>query len=131
MTTKRFANLPIELKQGRTEHQCAFIPGTRNIMVTGGYIFPNYFKSTEIIDVEKRSVTKGPSMNSRRFCHGIGVLNIEGHERVVVFGGEEEYGSYLKSVEFYNAQTQEWELKNIELSEPKSEFGFMTIKSQP
>ena len=67
------------------------------------------------------------------------------------------YDSYLKSVEMYNAQTQKWELTNIELSEEKSNeealwlrqerlkweltnvelsgakayFGFMTIKSQP
>ena len=70
-------------------------------------------------------------MNFKRWGFGIGVLNIDGQERVVVFGGYNEEGIFLKSVEVYNAQTQKWKLTNIELSELGSSFGFMTIKSQP
>ena len=51
------------------------------------------------------------------------------------FGGTNEDDDYnrirLKSIEVYNAQAQKWELSNIELSEAKADFGFMTIKSQP
>ena len=130
VTNQTFTELRIQLKQVGYGHQCAFIPGTRNIFATGG-IFSGSEDSTEIIDVESRNVTKGPSMKSKRAYHGIGVLNIEGHERVVVFGGQSSLSSYLKSVEVYNAQTQKWELTNIELSEAKKNFGFMTIKSQP
>ena len=126
-----FTVLPIQLKQGRSEHQCAFIPNTRNIIVTGGYTYPNFFQSTEIIDVKNRNVTEGPPMNSKRTSHGIGILNINKHERVIVFGGYNKYEDYLKSVEVFNAQTHRWDHTNIELSEAKSKFGFMTIKSQP
>ena len=97
-------------------------------MITGGYT-DDYSDSTEIIDVEKRSVTEGPSMNSKRTRHGIGVLAIKGHEIVVVLGGYTG-NEYLKSVEMYNAQTQKLDLTNIELSEEKAWFGFMAIKSQ-
>ena len=86
VNNQNFTELPTELKQARYGHRCGFIPGTRNIMITGGYT-NEYSDSTEIIDVERRNVTKGPSMNSKRGEHGIGVLTIEGHERVVVFGG--------------------------------------------
>ena len=132
---QNFTVLPTKLKQGRAAHQCAFIPGTRNMIVTGGYFFSDgaYFDTTEIIDVKTRNVTEGPSMNSKRGGHGIGILNIEGMERVVVFGGvyHDSEWIYLKSVEMYNVETQKWELTNIKLSEAKDDFGFMTIKSQP
>ena len=135
MNNQTFTELHLKLKQGRYGHQCAFIPGTRHLMIIGGFttsVNSDISDSTEIIDVENRNVTKGPSMNSKRANHGIGVLIIEGHERVVVFGGYSPGDGYLKSVEMYNAQTQKWELnRNIELSEAKSWFGFMTIKSQP
>ena len=135
VNNQNFTVLPTKLKQGRATHQCAFIPGTRNMIVTGGYFFSDgaYFDTTEIIDVKTRNVTEGPSMNSKRGGHGIGILNIEGMERVVVFGGvyHDSEWIYLKSVEMYNAETQKWELTNIELSEAKGSFGFMTIKSQP
>ena len=131
LTNQIFKKLHIKLDQGRYGHQCAFVPGTRHLMITGGYSNDNYRETTEIIDVDNRNVTEGPSMNSKRCYHGIGVLNIEGHEKIIVLGGTERYLSTLKSVEMYNAQTQKWEFTNIELSEAKEEFGFMTIKSQP
>ena len=135
LTNQIFKKLHIKLDQGRYGHQCAFVPGTRHLMITGGHIDNEYINdisnSTVIIDVEARNVSGGPPMNSKRAVHGIGVLNIKGHERLVVFGGEGENYNYLKSVEGFNAQTQKWELTNIELSEAKKDFGFMTIKSQP
>ena len=130
---QNYTELSIELKQGRKGHQCAFIPGTRNILVTGGFSSSSgvITDSTEIINVDIRNVTEGPSMNSKRRGHGIGVLSIDRQEIVVVFGGKESDYSLLKSVEVYNAQARKWETTNIELSEAKSDFGFMTIKSQP
>ena len=120
-----------KLKQGREGHQCAFIPGTRHLLITGGSYYRSYFESTVIIDVENETITEGPSMNSKRYKHGIGLLTIDGHERLVVLGGYNLINNYLKSVEMYHAQTQKWELTNIELSGAKAYFGFMTIKSQP
>ena len=134
VNNQKFTKLPTKLKHGRYGHKCAFIPETRNIIVTGGSSLFSDYDSTEIIDVETRKVTEGPPMNSKRIGHGIGVLNIDGQERVVVFGGfvyENPLTIFLNSVEAYNAQTQKWELTKIELSEAKAGFGFMTITSQP
>ena len=130
VNNQSFTELPTTLKQGREELQCAFIPGTRNIMVTGGKYYGNRYDSTEIINVEIGKVIEGPPMNSKRASHGIGVLNIDSQERIVVIGGENGLVR-LESVEVYNSQTQKWELTNIELSEAKTQFGFLTIKSQP
>ena len=99
-------------------------------MVTGGKYYGNRYDSTEIINVEIGKVIEGPPMNSKRASHGIGVLNVDSQERLVVIGGEKGYVR-LESVEVYNSQTQKWELTNIELSEAKTQFGFLTIKSQP
>ena len=130
VNNQNFTVLPISLKQVRRGHQCAFIPKTRNVIVTGGYS-NDHFDSTEIINVKTLNVTDGPPMNAKRAYHGIGVLNTDGQDRVVVFGGRDHWASYLQSVEIYTAQTQKWDLTNIELSEARAEFGFMTIKSQP
>ena len=130
VNNQSFTELPTTLKQGREELHCAFIPGTRNIMVTGGKYYGNRYDSTEIINVEIGKVIEGPPMNSKRASHGIGVLNVDSQERLVVIGGEKGYVR-LESVEVYNSQTQKWELTNIELSEAKTQFGFLTIKSQP
>ena len=70
-------------------------------------------------------------MNSKRHYHGIGVFNMDGGERVAVFGGQDGEFNYLNSVEFYNAQTQKWKITDVELNEAKYDFGFVTIKSQP
>ena len=132
VNNQNFIELPIKLLYRRDGHQCDFIPGTRSIIVTGGsYENGGYYASTEIINVENRSVTVGPSMNFKRGWHGIGVLIIDAEERVVVFGGQDRHFNFHKSVEVYNAQTKKWELKNIQLNEEKYCFGFMTIKGQP
>ena len=131
---ERFENLPIHLKQGRFGHRCALIPKTRHIIITGGELYLNYLKSTEIINVETKDVFEGARMNSKRYKHGIGVLDIDGQERIVVFGGsffDGEKLHYLKSVEVYNAKTQKWERTSMALSKGKYQFGFLTIKGQP
>ena len=125
-----FTVLATKLKRGRTRHQCAIIPGTRHLLITGGFFY-DFNDSTDIIDVENRRISEGPPMNAKRADHGIGVLNIDGQERVVVFGGCSHQGVYPKIVELYNAQAPKWEPTNVELGVGRIEFGFMTIKSQP
>ena len=125
-----FTEMPFELKLGRRQHQCAFIPGTRNIIVTGGTDYGYYLDSTQIINVDNGSVSNGARMNSKRCRHGIGILNINNQERIVIFGGKND-DDYLKTVEVYNTQAQNWELSNITLIEARESFGFLTIKSWP
>ena len=44
-----------------------------------------------------------------------------------MFGGHDGE-NYLDSVEFYNAQTEKWEMTELKLREPKLGFGFIPIK---
>ena len=66
-------------------------------------------------------------MNSKRASHGIGVVTINGEDRVVVFGGHDGRKE-LDSIEFYNSQAEKWEMTEFKLKEPKLGFGFLTIK---
>ena len=66
-------------------------------------------------------------MNFKRAWHGIGVLTINGEERLAVFGGYDGR-NYLDSVELYNSQTTKWETTDIRFNQPKSKFAFLSVK---
>ena len=57
----------------------------------------------------------------------MGIVTINGKDRIVVFGGYDG-GKELDSVEFYNTHTEKWEMTGFKLSEPKSQFSFLTVK---
>ena len=121
-----FQVLPLQLNMGRQGHRCAFIPNTLKVMVTGGYS-DDCLDSTEIVDSKDGNVTRAHPMNFKRAWHGIGVLTINGEERLAVFGGYDGR-NYLDSVELYNSQTEKWETTDIKLNQPKSKFAFLSVK---
>ena len=121
-----FKVLPFQLNVERWNHKCAFIPNTHKIMITGGY-GNGVLDSTEILDTEDGSVTMASPMNFKREDHGMGVVTVNGEDRVAVFGGHEG-GTRLDSVELYNTQTGKWETSAFKLSEAKLYFGFLTVK---
>ena len=123
-----FKELPHQLNVGRFNNKCAFIPNTKKVMIAGGYGFNiQTLNSTAILDTEDGSVTMASSMNSERSGHGIGILTINGEDRLAVFGGYDGRNS-LDSVELYNAKTESWETSDIKLNEPKDSFGYLTVK---
>ena len=95
-------------------------------MITGGINF-GYLDSTEILDTEDVKVTMASPMKSKRFGHGMGVITINGENKLAVFGGFDGENA-LDSVEIYNTETEKWEVTDIKLSEAKYGFGFVTIK---
>ena len=128
-----FQELPFKLIVGRREHRCAFIPNTNKIMITGGHSGgrndnQGCLDSTEILDTESRRVTMASPMNFKRQNHGMGVVTINGEERLVVFGGLFEGGYQLDNVELYNPQTGKWETTDIKLKDAISQFGFLSVK---
>ena len=124
-----FQVLPYQLNVGRYGHRCAFIPNTNKIMIAGGH---GFLDSTEILDVEDGSVTMASRMNSKRVYHGMGVVTINGEDRLAVFGGYERFDiierTELDSVELYNTETEKWETADFKLREAKYDFSFLTIK---
>ena len=103
-----------------------FIPSTNKIMITGGYS-DDYLDSTEILDTEDGSVTMASPMNSIRASHGIGVVTINGEDRLAVVGGYDG-NKRLDSIETYNSSREKWETTNIRLKVPNRHFGFQSVK---
>ena len=60
-------------------------------------------ESTEIIDTEHGSISMASPMNSKRWQHGMGVVTINGKDRLAVFGGFDGK-TFIDSVELYNTQ---------------------------
>ena len=123
-----FEVLPFELNMGRYGPRCDFIPNTTKIMVTGG--MDTRFErldSTEIIDIEDGSVIMASPMKCKRVGHGMGIVTINGVNRLAVFGGSNGKG-YDDTVEIYNTETQKWETTDLKLGEPKTAFGFLSVK---
>ena len=121
-----FQVMPFQLSVGRNSHGCAFIPNTNKVMITGGY-GNGVLDSAEMIDTEDGIVTIASPMNSERNSHGIGIVTVNGEDRVTVFGGYNE-GKVLDSVELYNAKTGKWEVTDFKLSKAKALFSFLTVK---
>ena len=99
-------------------------------MITGGYSYGiglYNLNSTEILDTEDGSVTMASPMNSKRRAHGMGVVTVNGEDRLAVFGGQDGRKRH-NSAELYNAKTGIWEKSDIQLNEQKCEFGFVTVK---
>ena len=132
-----FEEIPMKLNVKRAVgHNCAFIPNTNKIIVTGGVHKANddashrflWLDSTEVIDIEQGKVVMARRMVSKRADHGIGLITIKDEEKLAVFGGQLENGFTLDSVEVLNAQTQKWEISNMRLKEGKRRFGYLTTK---
>ena len=121
-----FQVLPFQLNMARLEPRCAFIPNTNKIIITGGYD-NGYLDATEILDIEDRKVTMAGPMNTKRDLHGMGVVTINGKDKLAAFGGYDGR-NFLDSVELYNPKTEKWEMADFKLSEPKSHFSFLTVK---
>ena len=124
-----FHELPFQLNVGRTGNRCAYIPNTNKIIITGGYHY-GALNSTEILDIEKGCSTMASPMNSRRMHHGIGIITINGEDKLAVFGGDPGLNRmWLDSVELYNNKAEKWETTTtIKLNEVKVNFSFLTVK---
>ena len=123
-----FQELHFRLIVGRSNHQCAFIPNTNKIMLTGGLDYDDIeLESTEILNIEDGSVTMASPMNTKRINHGIGVITFNGEDRLAVFGGDDGRNE-LDSVEVYNSKTDEWENTSIKLNEPCFALSVFTAK---
>ena len=125
-----FKDFPSKLNISRSGLRCAYIPGTNKIIITGGFDTDRNSKtnSTEILDLDKGTITMGSPMNFHRACHGIGIVTIDDEDKLAVFGGKNK-DNHDDSVEFYNVRTQTWELsKDIKLYEGGNSFGFLNVK---
>ena len=66
-------------------------------------------------------------MNSKRDRHGMGVVTINGEDRLAVFGGYDGRNE-LDNVELYNTKSEIWETSDFKLSKGRYDFSFLTVK---
>ena len=74
------------------------------------------------------SVKDGGDLNEARYGHGIGIIEINGIQRLVAFGGFDGHckrkGKWLTSFEVWNDSLECWEKTDMKLPEPLSYFGY-------
>ena len=125
-----FHEMTTQLIIERHEHRCYFIPNTNKILITGGYSENSSglegLNSTEIYDTEDGSITMASPMNFERYGHGIGIITINGDDRLAVFGGDRR-NPIGGSVELYNTETTKWETTRIKLDCAYYDFGFLEV----
>ena len=71
-------------------------------------------------------MTHGNPLVVERSMHGIGVMNIENQEKLVVFGGANHSEKEMDSIEIFDEKTEKWYLADFKLNEPRTDFAFMT-----
>ena len=92
-------------------------------MITGSGSF------SQIFDPEEKSVTLASPLNTKRYGYGMGIITINGEDKLAVVCGIDKYEyDDLDSVELYNAEKKEWETTDIKLKEQKHSFAFLTIR---
>ena len=124
-----FEILPLELNMGRWGHQSLLIPNAQKVLITGGRMDGKDLNSTEILDLNDKAIEIASSMNYKRTCHGMGLINVDDKQRIASFGGSNDEQGCLDSVEFYDPFTNKWETSSqATLREAKANFGYITIK---
>ena len=110
-----------ELIHGRWGH-ASFLFNDK-VIVTGGQNDTEVLGSTEILTFEQHN--EGGSLNEPRWGHGIGVIDVKGEQRLVVFGGcsvdspFDSSDNMLTSIEAWNEKEECWEITDLKM--PKVE----------
>ena len=135
---RSISKLASKLNVPRFNQRCAYLPGTKKIIITGGHKpTPDVDEDeealdyTEIFDTEDRTITMASPMNHKRDAHGIGTITVQGEDRVAVFGGtSRNNGSWisLDNLELCNPQTDVWDLSKIKLKENYQEVTCVSVK---
>ena len=63
----------------------------------------------------------------KRHRHGMGVITVNGEDRLAVVGGLSDNYTELDSIELYNTETEEWETTKIKLQTPSYNFGCLSL----
>ena len=105
-------------------------PGCANlamkVVIAGGHSGSTTLGSTEIVDLERRTIQYGGDLNAARRWFHIVTISTGGNERTFAFGGRD--GSpWLDSVEELDTDTMTWKTTPAKLVEKKDSFGAVAI----
>ena len=126
----------MKLKFPREGHNCALIPGTKDIMVVGD----TNSTECEIISTNLGKVSSiKAQLNTPSVGHGIGLLNIDNRPSLAIFGGlmnipeSERVFDLFDDVEaFCESDTDrgQWKTTSIKLNQPMEEFAYLNLESR-
>ena len=97
--------LPVKLPTGFSGH-CQVPWDSETFLVIGGYsIGSSYGDESYLINVKTNQRTNGPSLNTARWNHACGELEVKGKSFVIVTGGSNS--AYLRSTEILDKSNVE------------------------
>ena len=114
-----------KLIHGRWGHASFIFNG--RIIITGGKNERGergYLNSTEILELKPRKLKEGGRLNDPRHGHGIGVVNINNAQKLVVFGGWSFNQVLLTSVEAWDDDRECWERTDLHMPHGLSHFAY-------
>ena len=119
--TKAFTNLGDVLNQERSDHACALYQD--KVIITGGRRSDS---STEIINLNDLTTayTTGNFVQAR-YGHGLVVVHVDNKPTVLAVGGLGN--GILDSIEMWNPTNETWTMTSMKLTEPKSNFGILSL----
>ena len=124
--SKKWTNYGNVLKQDRKFHSCVLFD--KQIIVSGGHVYPDYLSSTEIIDIQDLTTSKlSSNMVKSRSWHGLVVAHVQNKLSVLAIGGYNSNDKYLDSIEIWNPTTKTWTMSDMKLSEGKGSFGYASV----
>ena len=131
--TNEFTNLGDDvLNQGRAFHACTLYEN--QVIITGGEDSSNdVLSSTEIIGLNDLTTSHtARDLVQARGGHGLVVVHVDNKPTVLAVGGaySENGWKYLNSIEKWNPTTKTWTTTEMKLSEPKRDFGIVTLPTR-
>ena len=102
------------------------------VIVTGGHNGinrrggNNWLKSTEVIELSSWVSKRAGDLNIQRVAQGMGIVDINGKSKLIVFGGTDGEVD-LDSIEEWDEDTETWTMSTMKLSKGKCFFGFCQL----
>ena len=127
ITTEQFTSLGDVLNHGRSSHSC--IRFKDDVIITGGWN-SEYLSSTEVIKLHDLTTAHSVGeLFQARSSHGLVVVHFDNKETVLAVGGECAEKS-LDSIEMWNSTTMTWTTASMKLTEPKDDFGILSLPAR-
>ena len=118
-----------ELIHGRWGHKSFLFNG--KLIITAGQNETGVLSSTEILELKSWKPKESGRLHEARWGHGIGVINIKGKQKLLVFGGWSVNRKIRHtSVEAWNDDEECWEKSELCLPQGISHFAYCSKGEQ-
>ena len=99
------------------------------IVIAGGYSLSGSttLRSTEIVDIERRTIQYAGDLNTARSNFHILSITTAGSERTFALGGHDGSSIYLDTVEELDVDTMTWKTTPAKLEEKRQWFGAVAL----